>query len=171
MGLGQRRSENSCFCNVGCPAGTFPFRQYWVIASAIGGPDTGGEHWRFRFSSSPSPDLCEWLPGEDHGFPPISASLRFNLHLEPDFTAGHKVELTMQQLLLFSLWDKNFTGDDPPGGLVQPEAENSCSKMRIVLPVAWPVSGFEAFLTPAYPDACVDADWPEKEQRKPLAPF
>src|SRR3989337_3042970 len=148
MGLGQRRSENSCFCNVGCPAGTFPFRQYWVIASAIGGPDTGGEHWLFRFSSSPSPDLCEWLPVEDHGFPPISASLRFNLHLEPD-----------------------FTGYDPPGGLVQPEAENSCSKMRIVLPFALPVSGFEAILTPAYPDACVDADWPEKEQRKPLAPF
>src|SRR3990172_11333410 len=137
MGLGRRRSENTCFCNVGCPAGTFPFRQYWVIASAIGGPDTGGEHWLFRFSRSPSPDLCEWLPVEDHGFPPISASLRFNLHLEPDFTAGHKVELTMQQLLPFSL----------------------------------PVSGFEAILTPAYPDACVDADWPEKEQRKPLAPF
>jgi hypothetical protein len=171
MGLGERRSTTSCFCSSGCPPGTFPFRQYWIIAAAIAGPDTGGEHWLFRFASAPTPDLCTWDPVESHGIIPIIAELRLNVQFGPGGPQGYQFELTMSQGLLFSFWSQIWNNAPPAGGLVQPEADNSCSRIRIVLPFALPVSGFEAVMTPAYPDACVDVDWPAKEQRKPLAAF
>lgn len=171
MGLGQRRTETGCFCNKGCPLGTMPFKQYWLISRAISGPDTAGAHWLMQFVLE-SPGLgCIWQPVETHGFPPKIASIQFQEIVAPAGQRGYRVTVAMSQLLLFSSWSKDFFSDIEDAELVQPEAESSCSRMQIVLPFAIPVSGFNAILTPAYPDGCVDADWPQKEQRKPLAAF
>jgi len=172
MGLGNRRSVTSCFCNAGCPAGTFPHRQYWVIATGFNVPDTDGEHWLMRFVPNPSPDLCEWQAVESHGFPPKLATLRKNVNFGPGGPTGYTWEFTIfEPPFAIGIWELTLPNTDPEGGLVQPEADNSCSRQSFSLPQGGFLPSFPAVLTPAFPEACIDADWPEKEQRKPYAPF
>lgn len=169
MGLGIKRSRTSCFCSAGCPAGTYPFDQYWVTAKGIGVPDTGGAHWLMRFKSQSMGLACLWEAVDSHGIPPITASIVWEESAAPVGFRKYTVTFSTFQLIIVGTWAASFTSPIETEGLIEPEAPASCSRIKIVLPFAIPTTGNEAILTPAFPNACDDADWPIKEQRKPVA--
>ena len=171
MGLGNRRSETSCFCSLGCPAGTFPFRQYFVTTPTTPGPNYGGVHYLFRYTTIAG-NACIWDSVADHFIGPSTERLFWNpINLGPD-SNEYNVELTLITIGGINTWRQTFSTALPePPGQVEPNAPTSCSRMRILLPhVILGVLSI-AELTPAYPDACDDADYPAKQQTKFLASY
>lgn len=171
MGLGIRRDEPSCFCNFGCPAGTFPFRQYWVTTPALPGPNYNDNHYLFR-NDTQSPPVCTWKAVRDHFIGPSIENFTLELILNDPDLMGYQIELILLDPGGINTWrNQFFTALPEPQGEVQPESPTSCSRMTIQLPhVIFGLSSI-ATLTPAYPDACDDDDFPEKQQTKFLAAF
>ncbi len=172
MGLGVRRSRTPCFCAESCPAGTYPFEQYWIKAPAPLGPQYGLNAYLYRFVGTGSGGLCIWRAVTDHFFGPSLEELTKTTVAAPPGFMAYRFDLVLLDGTGINQWTQTYTTALPePPGLVQPGATNSCSRIiklltHVVLGVPW-----FAQMTPAYPDACDDADFPAKEQTKPFAAF
>ncbi len=171
MGLGIRRNVSSCFCAESCPKGTFPFKQYWIAANAPTPPHYGLRTYLFRFAVETTLN-CFWTPVSNH-LPPPSAELLIKTHFPDTPTEKrYRLQLVLQQGLLSNVYQQDYVTPLPEIGTeVDPNATSSCSRIIKLLPHAVLGLPWFALLTPAYPDACDDADFPMKEQTKPFAPF
>lgn len=171
MGLGVRRVETSCFCASGCPAGTFPFRQYWVRTNFIAGPHYGGNDYLFRHNLT-TDESCVWVSVENHFVGVLGEDLLFEkVDLGPD-TLAYRVSVILADLSGFNSWTAVYATALPePQGLVEPNAPTSCSQMVFTLPHSVVGALSLAIVRPAYPDACLDSDYPAKLQTKFLAAF
>lgn len=171
MGLGRRRNETSNFCRGGCPLGTYPFRQYWVTTDSLNDPSYGGSSYLYLFTSE-TVDGCIWDSVTTHFAGSIVERLIFRpVNVGPGF-AAYEVTVEHLTLLGFNGWRQIFVTPLPEQeGLVNPNSPTSCSRMVIELPNVNPSLDDVAIISPAYPDACTDDDFPEKLQVKPLARF
>lgn len=148
-----------------------PFRQYWVTTATVPGPSYQDRHYLYRFDA-PTFEGCIWKAVTDHLAGPSTEELQFYPWSKDDEQMSYAVELVLAFPLGVNVWRGIFSTALPEtGDKVEPEAPTSCSRQKITLPhiVFGLVS--PAVLTPAYPDACSDDDYPEKEQRKFLASF
>ena len=85
---------------------------------------------------------------------------------------GYAMQLRLSFIGGVNVWrGEFFTALPEPEGLVEPESPTSCSRQAMFLPHAILGLVSVAKITPAYPDACVDLDYPAKEQRKFLGAF
>ena len=171
MGLGQRRAETPCFCNEQCPAGTFPFRNYWVSAHSEFGPDYGNDHVLFTFNTTAG-DQCIWQTPVDHfPLPSVETLTRIPL-VAPDGFQAWRWMLFVLEGLNTNIWTIDLVYAVPEvGSLVEPEAPASCSRRSFILNQVVPTSPGFATVDAAYPDACDDGDYPAKIIRKPQVPF
>lgn len=148
-----------------------PFRQYWVFTPTTPGPSYLFNTYLFRSDFVGTP-VCTWQSVEDHLTGPSTEQITFEcIDAGPDFLQ-YSVELLLAFPLGVNVWRQVFTTARPePEGLVEPNAPTSCSRIRIDLPHVLLGSLSIASLLAAYPDACDDADYPAKVQRKFFAAF
>jgi len=170
--MAGRRTVTSCFCNVGCPNGTYPYFQFWVTAVATLPPDYGNLTKLFIFGEKLPGDVCVWHPVKREFSPGGTEDLIFRpIAVGGDFK-GWQTELLLSTFIVNNRWFNDNIVALPESSPIEPEASNSCSRLRHELLGDPGQTTFGAsVLIPAYPDACNDSDWPEKQQRPPLNPF
>jgi len=148
-----------------------PFRQYWVTTPTTPGPSYQGRHFLYRFDT-PSFEGCLWHAVTDHFNGPSLEELQFYQSLNDPDIMCYNVDLILVFPLGVNVWRGTFcTALPEPPGLVEPESPTSCSRMSIQLQHVILGTLSVATITPAYPEACTDDDYPEKQQTKFLAAF
>lgn len=166
MPLSNRRLRPSCFCDANCISGTWPFDGYWIEAPRLAGPgyDTPV---LYRFALEGSPGVCRWDSVKDHFAGPSVEQLTKATVGSPPGTKAFQWELNIQDATGINVYIIQVQTNLPEVAPIDPNSIISCSTLRWELPHVILGPAFSAVITPAYPDACDDDDYPMKEQRKP----
>lgn len=166
MGLGQRRNHGPCWCAQGCPPYTWPYDGYFVSQADNTFVSLYPVPKLYRFFQ-PVSFGCEWRPVTPSPLP-ITAETLVRREA-PDSTPEllkytWLLSINVGPILWTWLFGYEWNTETQPYPVPGSAAE-SCSKRFNLLAAQQGLPGFFALIEAAYPDACVDADYPEKVQQ------
>ncbi len=144
--------------------GTFPHEMYFVDAITAFGPAYFGTPALYVNSLRNDAGVCQWSSKIDN-FPGPSVE---QLDKIPIFLGidviGYSFQLTVTDPSGTNTWIGSWTVPFNEEWPLPIDDQKSCSRRRIKLPHVVFGEFFPATLYAAFPDACDNADWPEKSQ-------